>query len=290
MVARIIHFLVSYPSAHWHGHHAIALTLLVTVVGLRCLTAVLLPFLPEAAGLAAIGAWIAANVVVLVWQLGGAWRASERHLALPPDMLAAVGGYFTMLVATVLAVIQTVDGVSRLGPRPTLPPGIEAAGSAMILPVGTDGRSVRISGDLSYEVNTALEAALAQHAGIATVELDSSGGQIFAARAIARTIARHRLDTYVSHRCYSACTLTFMAGQRRGLGQDGQLGFHQYAIPGDMRVKIIDIAAEQAKDRDYFASRGVTEAFLRRIFQVRHQQIWVPGRDALKNGRVITDQ
>lgn len=260
MAAKLFEFLSDYPANHWRGGHSLLLTLLVTVVGLRVLTSALLPVLSDARGTFVVAAWIAANGAILLWQAIGTWRAIERHLEIPADTMAAWGGYFTILVAAVLTVIQTVDGVTTFAPAPRTK---AVKSPAMVLPISADGRSITLAGNLDYDLNAALEAALAQNAGIARIVLGSVGGNIFAARAVAINITRLQLDTHVDGKCYSACTLAFMAGRHRTLGPEGRLGFHQYVIPGELRVKILDIEAEQLKDRNYLASRGITEEFLR---------------------------
>lgn len=88
-------------------------------------------------------------------------------------------------------------------------------------------------------------------------------------------------------RCLSACTLVFLAGNRRKLREGAQLGFHQYAQASD--VPLLDTAEEQEKDRQFLKARGVSDSFLRKLFQAEHDEIWFPERQELVAAGVITD-
>ena len=59
----------------------------------------------------------------------------------------------------------------------------------------------------------AVQRTLIEHPGIALVEVNSPGGQVSPAIAIADLIRKRGLDTLAEGRCYSACTLIFLAGQ-----------------------------------------------------------------------------
>lgn len=283
MLAWLFDRVIGFPRDHWRGGHSLVVTLLITVVGLRILTAAVLPLMSELRGVVVIGLWIAGNAAILTWQTMGIWRATERHLAKPTDTVAAWGGYFTILVAGVLAAVQTIDGVVMFTPTPR---AHSSETAKPLLPV-EDGHTVRLRGDLNYDLNAAFELTLERTPSIRRVILESAGGHIFAARAVANNIIRLGLDTHVEARCFSACTLAFMAGRHRTIEPSGQLGFHKYAIPGELRVKILDVQAEQRKDRSYFANRGVSEAFLEKMFQARHSQIWIPSHDVLRDGGVL---
>jgi hypothetical protein len=43
---------------------------------------------------------------------------------------------------------------------------------------------------------------------------------------IAKLIAHHHLNTYVQHKCSSACTVAFLAGKRRCISATAKIGFH----------------------------------------------------------------
>ena len=164
--------------------------------------------------------------------------------------------------------------------------------------MGTDGSipgniskgpgHIAIDGELNYDCSAALEDTLKNVSEVERIVLHSTGGQIFAARAMARRIERLRLDTHVDGDCFSACTIAFMAGANRTLGPHGQLGFHRYAFANRFRVQTVDPVAEQEKDRQFFLARGVRSDFLARVFEADNSQLWRPDHETLLAASVIT--
>lgn len=89
----------------------------------------------------------------------------------------------------------------------------------------------RLSGDIGPDHDRQFKRFLAQNPGIQTLELDSRGGSVGAALAIAIAVYENRISTRVApdSSCISACTYIFFAG--RGRVAEGMLGVHQ--IYGD---------------------------------------------------------
>ncbi len=274
--------------SHWRGNHGLAFTILVTLLGLRFLLGYLQLLLPTSPALILIGFCILANVVLLVWQVVGAFRAGDRHLRTTGDMISVWGGYFAIIVVVVLASIQTVNAITVLSP--SLPPRVADAPALPDLPISADGATITLSGNIDFDLNTAFVDALATHPAIRRVTLSSDGGYIFAARAIAFNIGKRRLDTPVERSCTSACTLAFMAGDARTLGPEAQLGFHRYQMETPDKVQILDIGEEMEKDRSYLASRGVSDDFLDQVFKAGHSDIWFPSHAVLRGAGVIIGQ
>jgi len=274
--------------SHWRGNHGLAFTILVTLLGLRFLLGTLQLLLPTSPALILIGFCILANVVLLVWQVVGAFRAGDRHLRTTGDMISVWGGYFAIIVVVVLASIQTVNAITVLSP--SLPPRVAETPALPDLPISADGETITLSGNIDFDLNTAFVDALATHPAIRRVTLSSDGGYIFAARAIAFNIGKYRLDTHVERSCNSACTLAFMAGDARTLGPEAQLGFHRYQMETPDKVQILDIGEEMEKDRSYLASRGVSDDFLDQVFKAGHSDIWFPSHAVLRGAGVITGQ
>jgi hypothetical protein len=275
-----------YFVSHWRGNHGVGFTVLVTLLGLRVLLGTLQLLLPASPAVVLIGFWILANAVVLVWQVVGAFRAGDRHLRATGDTIALWSSYFAIVVVVVLAAIQTVDAITALSP----PPRVADAPAPPDLPISADGATITLSGNIDFDLNAAFVDALAAHPAIRRVTLSSDGGYIFAARAVAFNIAKHRLDTHVEQTCNSACTLAFMAGDARTLGPKARLGFHRYQMEAPDKVLILDIGAEMAKDRSYFAGRGVSDGFLDQVYQAGHGDIWFPSHAVLLEAGVTTGQ
>ncbi|TCI00205.1 hypothetical protein EJV46_06040 [Roseococcus sp. SYP-B2431] len=95
--------------------------------------------------------------------------------------------------------------------------------------VARDGgtTSIVIYGRISPETEGAFMAAAAAHRG-ARVVLNSGGGSLTPALSIGRAIREARLQTYVpdGSGCFSACSLIWLAGTERHIGQGARIGFH----------------------------------------------------------------
>jgi len=278
--------LARFFISHWRGNHGLAFTILVTVLGLRFLLGYLQLLLPTSPALVLIGFCILANVLLLVWQVVGAIRASDRHLRTTGDMISVWGSYFAIIVVVALASIQTVNAITALSP--SLPPRVAETPALSDLPISADGETITLSGNIDFDLNSAFVDSLATHPAIRRVTLSSDGGYIFAARAIAFNIAKHRLDTHVELSCNSACTLAFMAGAARTLGLEARLGFHRYQMEAPDKMLILNIGEEMEKDRSYFTSRGVSDDFLDQVFQAGHGDIWFPSHAVLHEAGVTT--
>ena len=272
-----------YLRTHWDGRQGWFWTAAINLVGLRLLLAPLPGVAPGGGGAALLALFLLASLCLLVWQLVGGWRSAERGLKETGDMFPALAVYAAMLLALAMSLIQATDRVAGFFARPV---DMASPGTAL-LPLSVDGRAILVAGEIGFGLNTALVATVAARPGADTVLLDSAGGNIFAARAMAREIARAGLATRVEGRCFSACTLVFMAGAPRGLGASGRLGFHGYAFDSAMRVQTFDVAREEARDRDWLASRGVGAAFLDRVFSIPPSELWQPGRAELLAAGVI---
>jgi hypothetical protein len=261
-------------------------TIAVTLLGLRILLGYLQVQIPTSPAVAFIGFAVLVNVPLLIWQVVGAFRAGDRHLHATGDMIPVWFNYIAIVIVVALASVQMFSAVMALSP----PPEVAEIAPPRELPISADGETVIVSGKIDFRLNTALVEALAKYPAIRRVSLESDGGYIYAARALAFNIGNYRLDTYVEGACNSACTLAFMAGEARILGPEGQLGFHRYQMETPGKVVMLDIGEELEKDRNYFSRRGATDDFVDQIYRADHAEIWFPSRAELFDGGIITSR
>ncbi|MBS7811328.1 COG3904 family protein [Roseococcus pinisoli] len=87
--------------------------------------------------------------------------------------------------------------------------------------------SIVVSGRIAPETESAFRSAVSANRG-ARVVLSSDGGSLVPALSIGRLIRENRLQTYVPDRarCFSACSLIWLAGTERHIGQRAAIGFH----------------------------------------------------------------
>ena len=83
--------------------------------------------------------------------------------------------------------------------------------------------------------------------------------------------------------CLSACTYLFLAGVKREVAEDADLGFHQPTALGLITGK--DIIREMV---EYYRSVGPREWFIDRIVATPPDEMWYPTQRELKDGGVST--
>lgn len=162
----------------------------------------------------------------------------------------------------------------------------------MPIQITFDGTTARLQGDIGIDVFTAVEMHLVSGHQINEFHLNSEGGSVHAARGLARLVKDYGINTIVEKRCFSSCTLVFVASPNRRLGSNGRLGFHSYASIGNAdagQVTLTNLAQEQSKDIDYLISQGVSVEFARSVFTYDNNDLWIPKRQTLKDAGVISD-
>ncbi len=266
---------------HWRGLLPTRLSLIGVLIGLGIALHLLFGVLPPSLPFVLVVLIIALAGVTLIWQIIGTLRSCERNLKGGGDMILYWGCYgASVAVVVVLAVDVTslISATTGANPQPE-PHKVE---------LEVQGDTILIDGFVGFRTHTALLALLEEPANpYTTLRLNSDGGRIFAARAIVNALILHDINTEVTGRCASACTLIFLAGGQRHLLDGGQLGFHQYLQTSS--IQLLDTAQEQQKDRAYFKARGVSDTFIASMFQAEHQDIWFPDRATLVAAGIVTN-
>jgi hypothetical protein len=145
-----------------------------------------------------------------------------------------------------------------------------------------DGTVLELSGSFSWALPQNLEAVLAGAPAVRVVRLESPGGHVLPAFQVAMIIRQRGLDTYVGRYCASACTVAFLGGQRRWLGTDARLAFHQAHAPG--------IPPEQANAilRDAYEKLAVPPQFVAYVLRTSPADLWYPTHRELREVRYTT--
>ena len=146
------------------------------------------------------------------------------------------------------------------------------------------------TGDIDFGATRDFVSILAAHPGIQTVLLESDGGVVVEARGMANTIQDKGLNTRVESDCYSACTLIYISGRVRSLGDEAALGFHQYRLEMPYYYPWVDPVSEATKDKQRFARQNVTSAFLNKMYSHDHDSLWIPSHAELAQAGVTTPE
>jgi len=191
-----------------------------------------------------------------------------------------IAGQVAVLVALSCAT-AFAQGLPTVYRGATLPnPEFDAASAIRVLP---NGDVVELAGSFLPTVPAAFTDVLTHTPAARTVRLESPGGNVNAALAVAQIIRAHGLDTYVGRLCTSACTLAFLGGHRRFLAVSARLGFHQASLPN---------AAPERFDaylRAAYMRFNVPPTFINHVLQTPPQSIWFPTRDELVGAGFVTD-
>lgn len=285
----------SYIGEHWRGQHSLPRALGLNTVAVT----IILVFL-----LSGITSWIEENqllsdnltlsllllfwIVVLCWQAVGAFRTATKRIA----SFGSTANYYIVFATTLFCTLialgslatqygETIDYTQRAVDAyvPIKP--------SYALTINQSEQMV-LTGDIGHGATSSLLKLLAVSPNSTQLVLDSDGGLIAEARGLANVVKKHQLNTTVSNRCYSACTIIFIAGIERNLDANGALGFHQYYVESKSPLPWINPVAEQAKDLAYFQEKHVADWFMERAYSTPHSTIWTPSIDTLLAAGVIT--
>jgi len=155
-----------------------------------------------------------------------------------------------------------------------------------------------------------LLAMLTDNPDITELELNSTGGSVFAGDEMARIVIDFELNTVVSGECSSSCVNVFLGGKQRRMYLGSKIGFHErswsasaikdyyqtnrasnkWETPFDFASwSYKDTQAEIHKDLVFFIDRGVDPGFAIRAKRVRPSGLWYPGRLELRHSGVLRD-
>lgn len=286
----------NFVARHWRGEYPLWVSYWVIGFLLQLALVGAMAVLGEVAGFEGgfnptvlfgviVAAWLLTGGVA-VWQFVGVWRSAGRSAARRRAQGRNAGWAFAARLIIVLAVGAFVV---RLGNEAAPQIGevwnIAFRGDPDIpdyaIRTMRDGTEMEISGGIKYGLDRDLRTALAAAPGVAVIHLDSPGGRIGEALKVYETIRSHRLDTYVAHACESACTLVFLAGRGRFLQEGtGRLGFHASATIGGP-----DVVDEQGT---FLRSKGISEAFVRRVLRTPNAEMWEPTMAELETAGFVT--
>ncbi|MEX0451793.1 hypothetical protein V6X62_08225 [Spiribacter sp. 218] len=240
--------------------------------------------------------WIFAALIALTfpltaWQLIGTWRSATKR-----KINTGKGGW--SLVAKVLMVfgwLQLSAGIVQIAND--WPAYREIASYTLGLnPMGNytvtvidGGSGVAVRGVIARGVVDDVRSALGRAEEPFYVQLESEGGRIGVGDSLNRLIRDRSLATLVRSKCYSACTLAFLGGQSRILGEGGVIGFHQArsGLDDSPTVRTMEMSAD-ALQRTIMREAGVGDWFIDQAMDTPSERMWTPRVEVLAEGGVIT--
>jgi hypothetical protein len=147
-----------------------------------------------------------------------------------------------------------------------------------------------------------LRRILRLNPSIDNLVLTSKGGSLRAAEEIMDTVFEFGLDTTANGPCVSACAIIFLAGKKRQVIGEPQLGFHRPTIDGDAELKYLEqyksVTLPNYIERVYeigqrdvlkmvklLNRQGISPAFL--IEAYASPELWYPKRDELVRLKIL---
>ncbi len=280
---------LAYIHDHWRGEHPLGWSFWINLVLIRLLIFglefLLRGFLDHTDFLLVAAKtifFVVFHIIVLGWQIVGTVRAAESHMQGTGSsflLWACYAGCLASLIATANVVLSTNNPVKSYDfLRTWADVQSERRKSQYKLSLDPGTGTISFSGQFVIGVRRAFNELLKKQNQIQKVVLESPGGSVYEARGVARLLVAHRITTHIENTCASACTLVYLAGDKRTMSHSGRLGFHKYDFNfvNKQPHPMINLAEEHAADRSFMKSRGLSDAFLENVFAQAHSEIWFP--------------
>jgi hypothetical protein len=278
---------------HWRGDYSLGFSYwvigsLLTVIVVAITTATgsssgLRELGPRASG-AAILVFYGFVITLTLWQVVGIWRSADKHSR-------RGGKAFWAGLAKVMVVLGllraagdfTTQGIPLISEGAKLFVGIDNTPPHQIRLL-RDGTELELAGGMPFGTADAVKKFLDAAPAVQVIHLNSQGGRINEAYQLYKTIKERNLSTYTSADCVSACSLAFLAGRERYLGESGRLGFHSTSI-GELSGEV----AKELNDevRQTLQTHGVPSSFIDRALSTSPKDMWYPSKDELLEAKVI---
>jgi hypothetical protein len=281
-----------YLARHWRGDLSLPVSYWINGTLVSLLVMALAPAIalvvdfssaPRVWSLLLALLWVCV-VAMSVWQVVGVWRSAGKHTSRG----GAAGWSVAARGAIVLGAIQVAAVVATQAVPQVWEFGKLIAGrdpvSGYQIRLLRNASELEVSGYIAFGLTDRVATTLDAYPGVAVIHLNTGGGRVAEARQLRDLIASRHLSTYTSTECASACVIPFLAGERRLIAPEARVGFHQYTLAGRASAQTL---ADMETDKRYFASRGVSEAFVERAFRAT-STLWYPTQEQMLAAGFIT--
>jgi hypothetical protein len=282
-----------YFGRHWHGELSLGVSFWFNNVLLS---------VPISMALGALMAWItvtgdllrSGSLAVLVtwpllllfsvWGIVGCWRAARAYL---DSGGSALWARLTQLLLLLGALSTGYTAAFDFGPRVPeylrMARGIDPLGNLRAT-LSSDGQRLLLEGPIGAGDAVRVGQQLTSAPALRLIELDSPGGRLKEAEALAAVVRGKGLRTRTTGACESACTLLHMAGSRRQVQPGARLGFHS-AYTGTWNP-VLDRLANRELARIY-REAGLPESFIERTLATPPWGMWYPSRAELAGADLL---
>ncbi len=223
-------------------------------------------------------------ITLTSWQLVGIWRSADKHSQRGGKVIWAS----LAKVMVVLGLLRAVGDFSTQG-IPLMSEGVKLFVGIDDTPPHAirllrDGTELELAGGMPFGTTDAIKQFLDAAPTIQVIHLNSQGGRMNEAYQLYKMIRERNLITYTSADCESACSLAFLAGRERYLGESGRLGFHSTStgeLGGEVSKEIND------EVRLTLRNHGVPDSFIEKALSTSPNNMWYPSKDELLRANII---
>jgi ATP-dependent protease ClpP protease subunit len=234
-------------------------------------------------------AWSFVIFVVLalalrVWSFVGIWRSAGRHVLRGGSAFWAFAARAVIVLGVIGLVVTAPQLWSQVREMALIASGNDPIGKPAVIKVSPSGDEITLDGYITSGVGKTLSKALDGAPNARTLTLNSHGGRIMEALAMADLIRTRNLDTRVIEDCESACTLLFLAGHERSASPLAAIGFHQPDFPGLSPAERDEMI--QSNREDYRAA-GISNDFIDSIMATSPEKMWYPSGQEMTDAGVL---
>jgi hypothetical protein len=274
--------MLSLPVSFWINGNVISVALVGLVMAVASTDAV--SEMPRWFSAAGVAYWLFFTVLTL-WQLVGIWRSAGNYLWQGKSQCwGRLAQAMVIVGICASAVSLTSAGVPQSIEFAQLALGRDPVGSYQ-LRLLHNATEIEVSGAIVFGLTDEIAKTLDNQPRVGIIHLNSQGGRVGEARRLRNLIAARKLTTFTVSGCFSACTLAYAAGERRLIGKNASLGFHQYAFPG---VHQKAFHRQYESDKSDWLARGIDREFIDRAYATPHDDLWQPGHRELFAARFVT--
>jgi hypothetical protein len=226
----------------------------------------------------------ALQLTLWVWVIVGVTRSANCHTARGGKLLWANVARVLMCVSVIgMAIRLDTHLVPETRLLLSLAVGHDPLDTVTV-ETSPDGRFINLDGTIGLGSLGKLQDAIDASPSASTLILNSDGGREAEAEEMALLVQKKHLNTTVQDHCLSSCTVVFLAGSKREVDEDADLGFHQFTADGltdDGRKRMSQKMVES------YRSLGLREWFIDRIVATPPESMWYPTKDELQKAGVL---
>ena len=225
-------------------------------------------------------------LIIYPWQVIGTWRSSNNHIDTHNRSFWARVVQVFLVLGVLSTVGQTITNAQLYSDMFKFA-ARQSDFSKYSVSMTDDNSRIHLKGYIGPGTPKDILRLLKSNSNAEGIILDSRGGLVKEAMAIHKIIKKHNINTYTLDGCLSACTIAFIAGKERYIGESANLGFHGFRAVFDAPGINYNDDQEQHKVEKMYRDADVSEVFIDRMFTAQEDDMWYPAYAELIEHSVV---